>query len=90
VTQTPFRSRQTLGAALERDRLTHRVSRTAAAVDALRRRAGEHRGELGGAPRYLRQAIADFESQLTSLNTRLRDLAQDRESAPSPQTGGLG
>lgn len=89
MSQTRIRSTKTLGAALERDRLEHRMVRTATAVDALRQRAGDHRGELGGAPQYLRRALADFEAQLASLTTRLRDLAHDRGPTASPQPGRL-
>jgi hypothetical protein len=69
ATRTAFA--QTLGAALERDRLERRVSWMTVVVESLRRRASEHgRAE----PRRVRQAIADLEAQLALMNARLRDL----------------
>jgi hypothetical protein len=47
------------------------------ALAALRERAREHRSDLGGAPMHIRKAIADFEAQRTTINTRLRDLGHD-------------
>ena len=64
----------TLGATLERDRLEHRMNRTVIAIAALRERAREHRGEIGGAPVHIRRVIADFEAQLAAMNARLRYL----------------
>lgn len=66
---------ETLGADLERDRLERRVRRATVAISALRERANEHRCELGATPRQLRQAIADFETQIDEMNARLRELA---------------
>jgi hypothetical protein len=83
VSQAQFTSTRTLGAELERDRLEHRASRIAVAITVLRDRAREHRRELGGAPVHIRQAIADFEAQLASMNARLGDLAHGDEPTPS-------
>jgi hypothetical protein len=69
-------SSYSLGAELERDRLEHRVTRVTVVVAALRERSREHRRELGAPPRHLRQAIADFEAQIESMNARLRELAR--------------
>ena len=74
MSQAGSTTARTLAATLERDRLEHRVSRVVIALAALRERAREHRSELGGAPMHIRKAIADFEAQLTAINTRLRDL----------------
>lgn len=78
VSQAGSISIQTLGATLERDRLVLRAGRIVVAVAALRQMAGQHRGELGGAPLHIRNTIADFEAQLANVNTRLRDLGHDR------------
>jgi hypothetical protein len=67
----------TLGAALERDRLEHRVSRVTLAIAVLRRFGNEHRGEP---PRHIRQTIADFEAQTAAMKARLQQLAHDGES----------
>jgi hypothetical protein len=74
VSQTRSTSSYTLGAALERDRLEHRVSRVAVAVAALRQRAGDHRREL---PKHIRQTIADFEAQIAAIEARLQELAHN-------------
>src|ERR1019366_1675727 len=55
VSQARSTSLYTLGAALERDRLEHRVGRVAVAVAALRRLASERRRELEPPPRHFRQ-----------------------------------
>jgi hypothetical protein len=77
----------TLGAALERDRLEHRVGRLEVAIIALRQRANEQRRGLGAAPRHLGLAIADFEAQVAVIHARLRELdaepAQQR-ARPGP------
>lgn len=78
VSQAQSTSTPTLGAMLERDRLEHRVNRIAVAIAALRERSREHRRELGGAPVHIRQAIADFEGQIATIDARLKDLAYDR------------
>jgi hypothetical protein len=82
VSQARSTSLYTLGAALERDRLEHRVGRVAVAVAALRRLASERRRELEPPPRHFRQAIADFEAQIAAINDRLRELAHDDGSNP--------
>ncbi len=74
---------QTLGATLEWDRLERRAGRMTVAVAALRKLAGKHRHELGGAPVHIRKTIADFEAQLAVLDARLRALAAD----PPPTHG---
>jgi hypothetical protein len=66
---------RSIGADLERDRLERRVTRVTVAIAALRERASEHQPGLGAPPRHLRQAIADFEAQIESMNARLRELA---------------
>lgn len=43
-------------------------------VALLRQHAIEHRAELGVTPTQLGQAIADFETQITAMRARLRDL----------------
>jgi len=68
-------STRTLGSELERDRLERRVRRATFAIAVLRQHATEHRGRSGGSPKHLRYAITDFESQIATMNARLRDLA---------------
>jgi hypothetical protein len=67
-----------LGSQLERDRLEYRVTRASLAIVALRRNANEHRRERQA--QRLRQAIADFETQVEAMNARLQDLASDSAS----------
>lgn len=64
----------TLGAALERDRLEHRVSRIAVAMMVLRNVGSGDRREP---PRHVREAIADFEAQTAAMNARLQELGHD-------------
>jgi hypothetical protein len=71
-------STYTLGAALERDRLEHRVSRVAVAMAVLRHLERDHRREP---PRHLRQTIADFEAQTAAMNARLQELAHHGDGA---------
>lgn len=85
VSQAPASSPHTLGAALERDRLEHRVSRVAGVIAGLRQHETEHRRQLTEPPRHIRRAIADFEAQIAAMNARLRDLARDRLSTPGPE-----
>jgi hypothetical protein len=66
---------RSLGADLERDRLERRVTRLTVAIATMRERASEHRPGPGAPPRHLRQAIADLEAQIESMNARLRELA---------------
>ena len=68
-------SPQTLGEALERDRLERRARRVTAAVAVLRERVSRHRPEPDTPPRHLLLTIADFEAQIEALSARLRDLA---------------
>lgn len=79
MSATPPTFTHTLGAALERDRLEHRVRRMTVAVGSLRQHASEHRRELS-TPRHVRQSIADFEAQIEAMTARLRDLAPERAS----------
>jgi alkylation response protein AidB-like acyl-CoA dehydrogenase len=44
----------------------------------LRQYASERQREPLVHPKYVRQAIADFETQIEAMNARLRDLALDR------------
>ena len=76
------RARRTvsLGAELERDRLERRVRRMTLAIASLRKCATEHRRERGAPPRHLRQAIADFEAQIDTMNARLQELGSERLS----------
>jgi hypothetical protein len=70
----PPTSLPTLGSELERDRLERRVRRATFAIAALRRH-GQYPDRPGGPPKHLQHAIADFESQIETMNARLRDLA---------------
>jgi hypothetical protein len=72
VSQARSTSTCTLGAALERDRLEHRVGRVAVAIAVLRHLGSEHRREP---PRHIRQTIADFEAQTAAMRARLQELA---------------
>jgi hypothetical protein len=81
VSQTRPTFTHTLGAALERDRLEHRVGRAALAIAMLRRVASEDQREP---PRHIRQTIADFEAQTTAMKARLQELADDAGPHPDP------
>jgi hypothetical protein len=83
VSRARSTSTYTLGAALERDRLEHRVSRAAVAVAALRQVASVHRRGLGPPPPHIRRAIADFEAQIAAINARLQELAPTTVVQPS-------
>jgi hypothetical protein len=74
VTYARSTSIYTLGAALERDRLEHRVSRIAVAIMVLRNVGSGDRREP---PKHVRQAIADFEAQSAAINARLQELGHD-------------
>jgi hypothetical protein len=76
VSQARSTSTYTLGAALERDRLEHRVSRVAVAVTVLRHLESDPRREP---PRHIRQTIADFEAQTAAMKARLRELSEHPE-----------
>jgi hypothetical protein len=78
VSQAQSTTTYTLGAALERDRLEHRVSRIAAAITVLRHLESDHRREP---PRHIPQTIADFEAQTKAMKARLRELSEHH--APS-------
>jgi len=80
MSATEIASTHTLGADLERDRLERRVRRMTFALAALRQRATEYRRELGGPPRALRHAIADFEEQIEAMNARLQFLDPERKA----------
>ncbi|HEX8103145.1 MAG TPA: hypothetical protein VF533_11055 [Solirubrobacteraceae bacterium] len=68
------RTSASLAAALERDRLAFRVGRVEHALLALRRRADEHRREIGAPPAHLHHAIADFEAEAQAMRARLEAL----------------
>ncbi len=76
-------SSRTLAAALERDRLEHRLRRVGVAIAALRGRAGEHQDELGAPPKPIQEAIAYFEARMAAINERLQELSRDRSSTRS-------
>jgi hypothetical protein len=84
VSQTRSTSIHTLGAALERDRLEHRVSRVAAAISVLRHLESDPRREP---PRHIRQTIADFEAQSAAMKARLGELAGHAARSSSPGAG---
>jgi hypothetical protein len=63
-------STETLGAKLERDRLTRRAHRLTV-IAALRQQAAEPRARN----RHIRQVITEFEAEVTTINARLHDLA---------------
>ena len=64
----------TLGANLERDRLTAKARRVRAVIVALRRQAGGERAEADAGNRHILRAISEFETELASIDARLRDL----------------
>ncbi len=61
----------TIGADLEQRRLAHRAVRLQRALEALRDRAVYRRASDGQVPTPLRDAIADFSSQLNAIEHRL-------------------
>jgi hypothetical protein len=73
----------TLGANLERDRLTRRARRVRAVIDVLRRQAVGGRAAAHGGERHIFQAIARFEAELSTIDARLSDLT---DAAPPAQT----
>jgi hypothetical protein len=73
VNATPPRGPHTSGAELTSFRLKRRIRETTVTIAWMRQYMREER-EPRVAPRYLRQAIADFEAQLETLNARLRHL----------------
>jgi hypothetical protein len=70
----------TLGAELERDRLERRVTRLTVAIGVLRQRESAIARERRRPQGRLGQAIADFETQIEAMKTRLRDLGTDGPS----------
>jgi hypothetical protein len=86
---TPPTTAPTLGSELERDRLERRVRRARFAIAVLRDHHNKYPARPGGPPKHLRHAISDFESQIETMNARLRDLAPQRASRPSPAMGRL-
>ena len=74
VIATRPHSRHTLGATHERSRLKRRVREKTVAIAWMRQYMREER-EPSVAPRYLRQAIDDFEAQIEAMNARLGHLA---------------
>jgi hypothetical protein len=65
----------TLGANLERDRLTRRARRVTAVIPALRWHAGGGRAAAHSGDRHILQAIAEFEAESAAIDARLSDLA---------------
>jgi hypothetical protein len=59
-------------AELERSRLKRRLREKTVAIAWMRQYLSEER-EPSVAPRYVQQAIANFESQVEAINARLRD-----------------
>jgi hypothetical protein len=74
---------ETLGANLERDRLTRRARRITAVVAALRQQAGGRRAEARAGNRHIHQAITEFEAEAAALNAHLNDLAAGATPARS-------
>jgi hypothetical protein len=70
---------ETLGAKLERDRLTRRARRLTAVIAALRQQAGEPRARN----RHIQQVITGFEAEVAAVNARLNDLAAGTRPARS-------
>ena len=64
-------STETLGAKLERDRLTHRARRLTSVIAVLRQQAGDPHGRN----QHIQQAITEFEAEVAATNARLNDLA---------------
>jgi hypothetical protein len=69
------RTAETLGAELERDRLTQRARRVTAVIAALKQQAGGPRAEAYARNRQIHQAIKEFEGEVATINARLSDLA---------------
>ena len=64
----------TLGAKLERDRLTGRARRVRAVIVALRRQAGGEQAAAGAGNRHILRAISEFEGELAAIDARLTAL----------------
>jgi hypothetical protein len=64
----------------ERCRLERQVSRLTITVDWLHDYASEHQREPRVHPKYVRQAITDFEAQIAAMNVRLCMLTAARVS----------
>jgi phage shock protein A len=64
-------SPETLGARLERDRLTREVRSLTAVIGALRQRASEPRASN----RHIQRAITELEAEVAATNARLNQLA---------------
>jgi hypothetical protein len=78
----------TLGANLERDRLTLRARRVRAVIAELRRQAGRGRGEAHASNRHILRAINEFEAEVAAIDARLSDLAAGyRGPAPRGAAG---
>lgn len=69
--------RSTLGYALERQRLEHRIRRVQEVLGALEDRV-TLRGREHGPPPGLTAAVRDFSTELSSLNRRLAELRRHR------------
>jgi hypothetical protein len=67
-------STPSLGDQLERSRLKRRLREKTVVIAWMRQYMREEREPRIG-PRYVRQAIADFEAEVEGMNARLRDLA---------------
>jgi hypothetical protein len=66
----------TLGADLERDRLTRRAHRVRAVIAALGRLAGRGDAVAHTDNRHILKAIAEFEAELAAIDARLSDLGR--------------
>jgi hypothetical protein len=82
----------TLGANLERDRLTQRARRVRGVIAAMRRQTGGGRAVGHAGDRHILQVIAEFEAELAAIDARLSDLptratwAQRRSDLPRDWT----
>jgi hypothetical protein len=87
MSATSLTSTDTLGADLERDRLTRRVRRMTVTISVLRQRERENRRWSGAPRRHLGRVIADFEAQIQTMNLRLHDLGVDGPPIQIPREG---
>jgi hypothetical protein len=76
VSATRSRPARGLGAELERSRLKRRLREKTVAITWMRLYMREER-EPSVAPKYVRQAIADFEAQVEAMTAQLRHLVPD-------------
>jgi hypothetical protein len=75
----------TLGADLERDRLTRRRRRVTAVIVALRQQADGQRFAPHAGNRHIHKAIMEFEAEVAAINARLSDLSAGATPARSPR-----